>query len=125
MRGSLGPVTTLTVSVAAGIPVLLATALLIGDPLRPHDWTPLILMTLGSQLLGQGLILYAVGRVSPLVVGLMLLVQPLVAALIGWLVYAETLTLPDLLGALAIALAILLVRESPTAALPRRPIGVS
>jgi drug/metabolite transporter (DMT)-like permease len=61
---------------------------------------------------GQGLILYAVNRVSALVVGLMLLVQRVVAATIGWVVYGESLTAFDFAGAAAIAAAVLLVRDS-------------
>ena len=69
-------------------------------------------MMLGSQIIGQGLILYAVSRVSALVVGLMLLLQPVVAATIGWIVYGERLTPFDFIGALAIAAALLLVRDT-------------
>lgn len=115
-RGQLGPITTLTLSVAAGIPCLLLVAIGAGDPIWPHAWTPLILLTLGSQIIGQGMILFAVGRVAPIVVGLMLLVQPVVAATIGWLIYGERLTMFDIIGGLGIALAVLLVRDS------RRPL---
>ncbi|WP_420139984.1 DMT family transporter [Sphingomonas sp.] len=123
-RSALGPITTLTWSVAAGIPILLVVALLARDPIWPHVWWPLILMTLGSQLVGQGLILYAVSRVSALVVGLMLLLQPIVAATIGWLAYSERLTVFDYVGGLAIAAAVLLVRgaERP---LPAAQISLS
>ncbi|MBW8743775.1 MAG: DMT family transporter [Sphingomonas sp.] len=111
-RGGLAPWTTLAWSVGAGIPVLLAVAFALGDPVWPLIWWPLIAMTLGSQIIGQGLILYAVSRVSALVVGLMLLLQPVVAATIGWIVYGERLTLFDFVGAIAIAAALLLVRDS-------------
>ncbi|WP_116091651.1 DMT family transporter [Sphingomonas crusticola] len=123
-RAVLGPVTTLTWSVAAGIPILLVVALALGDPIWPAIWWPLVLMTLGSQLLGQGLIMYAVSRVSALVVGLMLLLQPIVAATIGWIVYGERLTLFDLAGGLAIALAVLLVRDTKRP-LPAEQISLS
>jgi len=111
-RAALGPITTLTWSVLAGIPVLLAVAFALGDPIWPQVWWPLIAMTLGSQLIGQGLILYAVSRVSALVVGLMLLLQPIVAATVGWIVYGERLTLFDYVGGVAIACAVLLVRDT-------------
>jgi drug/metabolite transporter (DMT)-like permease len=111
-RTGLAPWTTLAWSVAAGIPVLLLAALVLGDPVWPQVWWPLIAMTLGSQVIGQGLILYAVSRVSALVVGLMLLLQPIVAATIGWVAYGEKLTAFDLVGAVAIATAVLLVRDA-------------
>jgi len=111
-RSALPPWTTLTWSVLAGIPLLLAVAFLLGEPVWPHIWWPLAGIAVGSQIVGQGLILYAVNRVSALVVGLMLLLQPIVAAAIGWMIYGEALTALDLLGAVAIALAVLLVRDS-------------
>ncbi|UAK26750.1 DMT family transporter [Sphingomonas nostoxanthinifaciens] len=114
-RGAMGPLTVLAISGAAATPGLLLLALATGEHVWPHDWTPLILMSLGSQIIGQGLILYAIGRVTPLVVGLMLLVQPVVTTLIGWVIYGERLGPPDLVGAVAIAAAVLLIRE-------RRPL---
>jgi drug/metabolite transporter (DMT)-like permease len=45
-----------------------------------------------------------------LVVGLTLLTQPAISALIGWLVYDETLKPLDWLGGAAIAAALVLVR---------------
>ncbi len=111
-RSALPPWTTLSWSVAAGIPLLLIVAFALGEPVWPHIWWPLFGIAIGSQIIGQGLILYAVNRVSALVVGLMLLLQPIVAAVIGWFIYGEALTLPDYIGAVAIAFAVLLVRDS-------------
>ena len=115
-RSALPPWTTLSWSVAAGIPLLLGAALALGEPVWPHIWWPLLGIAIGSQIVGQGLILYAVNRVSALLVGLMLLLQPIVAAVVGWFIYGEALTLPDYIGAVAIAVAVLLVRDS------RRPL---
>jgi drug/metabolite transporter (DMT)-like permease len=109
-RTALGPIRTLTCAVAVGTPVLLAAALRLEDTIWPRDWTALVLMSIGSQLVGQGLILYAVTRVPPLLVGVMLLTQPIVAATIGWIAYGEALTPVDGIGAIAIAAAVLLVR---------------
>jgi len=111
-RSGLPPWTTLAWAVLAGIPVLLAGALALGNPIWPQVWWPLVAMSLGSQIIGQGLILYAVSRVSALVVGLMLLLQPIVASIIGWVIYGETLGALDLVGAAGIAVAVLLVRDS-------------
>jgi drug/metabolite transporter (DMT)-like permease len=117
-RGAVRPLSTLALSVMAGAPVLLLFAMGLGEPIWPRTWTPLILLAAGSQLIGQGLILFAVGRVAPMIVGLMLLTQPVVAATIGWIVYGEALTPLDAVGAAAIAVAVLLVRDRPAKALP-------
>jgi drug/metabolite transporter (DMT)-like permease len=115
-RTMLGPWTMLCWSMIASLPLLLGAALLLGDPIWPRVWWPLILLTAGSQILGQGLMMYAVVRVSSIVMGLMLLVQPVVAATVGWVIYGERLTAFDLIGAAAIAAALLLVRDT------RRPL---
>ena len=56
--------------------------------------------------------------VRPLVTGLAFLLQPIVAAAIGWSVYGESLTLADWIGAAAVAAAIVLVRRPAT---PKAP----
>lgn len=111
LRDRMGQTTTLLWSMAAGIPVLLLAAFVLGDPIRPQAWAPLVLLALGSQVIGQSLVLFAVLRLAPLVVGVTLLVQPIVASGIGWIVYGERLTPFDAIGAVAIAMAVLLVRE--------------
>ena len=54
---------------------------------------------------------YALGRISPLVIGLTLLTQPIVAAFVGWLMFDETLGALDLFGAVLVGLALVLVRQ--------------
>jgi drug/metabolite transporter (DMT)-like permease len=83
-----------------------------GETLIPTRWTPLILLALGSQVIGQGLMVYVMGHLSPLVVGIGFLSQPAIAAAIGWLAYDERLDVIDLTGMIAIAVALLLVRTS-------------
>jgi drug/metabolite transporter (DMT)-like permease len=90
---------------------LLAIALVMGEQVIPHNWTPLIALAFFSQIAGQGLMIYAVGRVSPLLFGITLLSQPAIAAAIGWFVYRETLSPADWAGAALIGLAMVLVRK--------------
>ncbi len=122
-RTSLQPLPLLILSTAFSIPILLAISLLLGERIWPQDWTPLLIFALSSQVLGQGLLVYAIGTLPPLVVGLALLTQPAIAALIGWLAYRETLSLVDAIGAVAIAAALVLVRlpERGLRALPAQP----
>ena len=100
----------LAIATAAGTLPLLLFALAMGETVLPGDWTPLILLSLGSQLIGQGLLVYAMGHLSPAVVGVGLLTQPIASATIGWFAYGEALSLADGLGALLICAALVLIR---------------
>ncbi|HEX8193470.1 MAG TPA: DMT family transporter [Allosphingosinicella sp.] len=112
-RRIMAPLPLLAISSAAGALPLLALALALGEPVLPGSWTPLILLALGSQVIGQGLIVYAVGHLSPVVIGIGLLTQPVAASALGWIVYGEGFTLVDGLGALLIAAAMVLIRLRP------------
>jgi drug/metabolite transporter (DMT)-like permease len=109
-RRSMSSMAVLAVATTAGALPLLLLALAFGEQVVPGNWTPLILLSLGSQLIGQGLLVYAVGHLSPVVVGLALLTQPAITAAIGWIAYGERLGTADLLGALMIAAALVLIR---------------
>jgi drug/metabolite transporter (DMT)-like permease len=61
-------------------------------------------------VIGQGLLVYSMGHLSPVVVGLGFLVQPLFTAVIGWLAYDERLGATDAFGALLICTALVLIR---------------
>jgi drug/metabolite transporter (DMT)-like permease len=109
-RGSLQSLPLLFLASLFGALMLLPLSLALGERIFPDNWTPVLLLALSSQVLGQGLLVYAIGSLSPLVVGLTLLTQPAVAALVGWLVYGETLSPLDWIGGAAIAAALVLVR---------------
>ena len=109
-RKCLSPIPVLALSTVAGAGPLLLFALLLGEQLLPDRWGPLILLSLGSQVIGQGLLVYAIGHLSPLVVGLGLLTQPVVAALIGWAAYGERLGATDFVGAGLVCAALVLIR---------------
>jgi drug/metabolite transporter (DMT)-like permease len=93
-----------------GAAMLLPLSLLLGEQIIPADWTFVVILALSSQVVGQGLLVYAIGALSPLVVGLTLLTQPAISALVGWLAYGEILSPLDWIGAAAIAAALVLVR---------------
>lgn len=109
-RGSLKPLPLLFLSSAFGAAMLLPVSLAFGEQIIPKDWTYVLLLALGSQVLGQGLLVYGLGYVSPLVVGLALLTQPAISAFVGWMAYGETLRPFDWVGGIAIGAALVLVR---------------
>lgn len=118
VRTTMPPIPALAWSTIASIVPLFVFAVALGERVWPGHWSALILLALGSQIIGQGLMIYALGLLSPLVVGLALLVQPIVATAIGWIVYDERLALPDLVGVAMVAVALVLVRRGSTVAKP-------
>lgn len=119
VRDSLPSWPTLALSTAAGIVPLLLFSTLLGEQIMPHDWTPVLLLALTSQIVGQGLLIWSLPHFSALVVGLTLLSQPAIAALAGWLLYGERLSLIDGIGGLMVAAALVLIR------LPQRDPGAT
>ena len=109
-RGSLKPLPLLFLASAFGAAMLLPLSLALGEQVIPRDWTYVLLLALASQVLGQGLLVYGLGHVPPLVVGLTLLTQPAISGFVGWTIYGETLSPADWLGAAAIGTALVLVR---------------
>ena len=76
-------------------------------------------------MLGQGLMIFALGQLSPLVVGIALLIQPVVAAAVGWIGYGEKLDGVDLIGAVLVAVALVLVRRARPEPAELAPEGVA
>jgi drug/metabolite transporter (DMT)-like permease len=118
-RTELEPLPLLILATAFSVPVLLVISLGLGERVWPSDWTPLLIFALSSQVIGQGLLVYSIGTLPPLVVGLALLTQPAISAAVGWIAYRETLSPTDIAGAIAIAAALVLVR------LPQRGLRAS
>jgi len=109
-RRTLPPMTLLAIATAAGVMPMLLFSLALGEQIMPGNWWAIVLLSIGSQLIGQGLLVYAMGHLSPVVVGLCFLLQPVASAAIGWAAYDERLTLGDGLGALLICAALVLIR---------------
>lgn len=115
VRGSMRPLPALALSSAATALPLLVFAMLLHEHIMPQHWTPLLGLALVSQVVGQGCMIFALGQLSPLVVGIALLIQPVVAGAIGWIEYGERLQGPDWVGVALVALALVLVRRAEVA----------
>jgi drug/metabolite transporter (DMT)-like permease len=109
-RSRLGNWSLLFWSSLAGAPLLLACAFWLGEPILPHRWWPLVALALGSQIVGQGLLVYALRHFPPLVIGLTLLTQPSISIVAGWFAFGEVLSLWDALGMVLVATALVLAR---------------
>ncbi|APG61744.1 hypothetical protein LPB140_01630 [Sphingorhabdus lutea] len=97
------------VSIFSAIPLLIIT-LLLGEKLFADDWTALVALAICSQIIGQGCLIYSMSSFSSLVIGLVLLMQPVVSALTGLAIYGEVVTGLDIVGAAMVMAALVLVR---------------
>jgi drug/metabolite transporter (DMT)-like permease len=118
-RRSLAPFPTLAIATAAGTLPILLFAIMLGEQVLPSDWGPVILLSIGSQLIGQSLLVFAMGHLTPVVTGLGLLTQPIAAAAIGWGIYGERLGPVDMIGAGLICVGLVLIR------LPQRSLATN
>lgn len=109
-RRELGSWSLLTWSAIPSLIVLLPIALALDEPFWPQVWWPVVGLAISSQLIGQGLLIYALRHFSPLVVGIALLMQPAVASVAGWVSFGEVLTPVDLLGVVLVSSALVLAK---------------
>lgn len=118
-RARLGSWSLLAWSSLCSAPVLLAIALAMGEPVWPTDWRPLVALAIGSQVIGQGLLVYSLKHFPPLVIGLALLTQPAIGVALGWAVFGEAVGGLDVVGMALVAAALVLARgieQKPAAA---------
>jgi len=77
----------------AGAPLLLGAAWVLGERLAPvtlAGWGACVALGV-MHVAGQGSIAWAMGRLPPAVASVVVLVQPIVAAALGWLLFAEAI----------------------------------
>lgn len=104
----------------SGVAVTFALAVLLQENLLPHSlrgWLILVGLGLVTQVGGQGLIAYGVGRLPILVSTVLLWMQPLAAAVLSWILFGEELG-PLALGGAALILAGLFVVQRTRGAPP-------
>jgi drug/metabolite transporter (DMT)-like permease len=109
-RGAFGSWSLLVWVSLFGAPVLLVIALALGEPVWPQAWGPVVGLFVLSQLVGQGLMVFALKYFPPLVVGLALLTQPVVASIYGWAVFGEVLSGLDIAGMVLVGAALAVAR---------------
>jgi drug/metabolite transporter (DMT)-like permease len=111
---------------AVGLPVTLAAALAFGEPLMPEDaigWAWLVGLGLVCQVAGQSSIAYGLGRVSAALSAIVVLVQPVVAAAIAWVLFGEALGPLEISGAALMLAAVLVAQLRPEPARDPEPLG--
>ena len=111
-RAKVGQWSVLLLVCMTAAPLLLLVALVMGEPVWPTDWTPVVALAISSQIVGQGLLVYSLGHFSALIIGLALLTQPAIAAAVGWFAFGETLGALDIVGMVLVGAALLLARTA-------------
>lgn len=97
---------------AVGAPMILVAALLLGEPILPTSvlgWSALVglgLMHVG----GQGSIAWAMGRLPTSTASVVVLVQPIVAAYLGWILFFEPIGRLQAAGAVVTLLGVILAQ---------------
>ncbi|MFJ6023209.1 DMT family transporter [Brevundimonas sp. NPDC092305] len=101
-------------STAAGIPLMLLAALIMREqivPLGAAGWAACIGLGL-VHVAGQGGVAWALGRLPAALTAVTILVQPVVAGLLGWRIFGETLTPIQLAGGAVVLAAVVLAQWS-------------
>jgi drug/metabolite transporter (DMT)-like permease len=99
------------VTTVALVPVALAS----GEQILPHTaagWVKLAGLALISQVAGQSLIAYAMAHLPATFSSVGLLAQPVIAAILAWILLGETLGWVEIGGALVVLVGIRIVHQA-------------
>lgn len=112
-RHSLLLMMTISTAVCGGL--LLLFALLLPGQLLPQSheaWLSVIGLALVSQVLGQGLIAYGIKFLPASLAAVTLIVQPMCAALFGWIILGQVLSNAQLASSIFIILGIYIAKRA-------------
>jgi drug/metabolite transporter (DMT)-like permease len=102
-------------SSAVSCGLLLAATLMSGESLLPRSangWIVLFALAWISQAMGQGLIAYALGHLPASFSALAILIEPLTAALLGWVWLGEALGVLQAIGGAIVVAGITVARRA-------------
>jgi drug/metabolite transporter (DMT)-like permease len=95
--------------------LLLAATLISGERLLPvtaNGWIALLALAWISQAMGQGLIAYALGHLPASFSALAILIEPLTAAVLGWVWLGEALGVRQAVGGIIVLAGIAVARRA-------------
>lgn len=102
-------------STAVSTPILLAVALAFGEQIMPGSgagWLACIGLAV-VHIAGQGSIAWALGRLPASTASVVVLAQPVVAAVAGWILFAEILTPLQMLGGVLTLAGVVIAQRAP------------
>jgi drug/metabolite transporter (DMT)-like permease len=97
-----------------GAPLLLIVALVLGEDIIPASlsgWAACLTMGV-MHVFGQGGVAWALGKLPASITAVTILIQPVVAGLLGWWIFGETLTPIQALGGALVLGAIVMAQRS-------------
>lgn len=118
-REGVSTATLMAISTTVSVALLLPAALLSPQPMLPAGlpgWSVLLGLALVSQVLGQSFIAYGFAHLSAALSSVVVLVQPVVATAIAWVLFGESLDWPQLLGGGLVLLGIFVARRAQSRA---------
>ncbi|MGD2132149.1 MAG: DMT family transporter [Maricaulaceae bacterium] len=113
-RGAWSTVRVMAVSTLVSAPCALAAALILGEPLTPTDgigWLWLLGLALITHIGGQGGLAYGLGRLPAALSALVVLIQPVVASLLAWVLFAEALGPLELSGGALVIVGVIVAQR--------------
>lgn len=84
-------------------------------PNSAQEWLVVIALALICQVLGQGLLIYSCKQFSASFVAFFLLLQPAIAAILAWVIFAESLSSIDVIAFALVMSGIYLAQSGSTA----------
>ena len=118
LRNSLNTITILLWRCAFGALMLFPLVLSTKESLFPSSyqgWLILITLAIVSQVIGQGLLVYSMKRFSSSFLAVFLLLEPIITAILAWLIFAENLNLFNGVAFVLIITGIYLAKSSSSA----------
>lgn len=95
--------------------LILPLVLLPGDRVFPYSWQgwlAVIALAVICQAFGQGLLIHSLGRLSSGFVALFLLLEPVITAILAWMLFSENLSLFNWLAFAVVVAGIYLAKSS-------------
>lgn len=114
-RATVSTALLMALSTTVSVVLLLPVAMLSPQPMVPggmYGWSVLLGLALVSQVLGQSLIAYAFAHLSAALSSVTVLVQPIVATVLAWALFSESLSPAQVLGGVLVLLGIFVARRS-------------
>ncbi|MDE0355872.1 MAG: DMT family transporter [Deltaproteobacteria bacterium] len=114
LRRRFSTITIMLYAMPVSAMVTLMVTLVSGETMvvmTPAGWAVLVALAVGPQVLGQGLIAWALAHLPASFVSVSLLVQPIVAATVAWILFDERIGVQQAVGAITVLTGIVIARQ--------------